>query len=331
MSFAAGVAQQLSERDKNMLSSEELKLKKDDLKLRRRMSLTDALYKKLNTTRGSSKPSNIDALRKSQLRLKDKVNKAIEEDELDDTAVEYFKKISQDPEATNDLINFLDGQASGPNSRVIKLNELPTILKILEDKNINQEEKRDLFAELDLINFGNVKEIGDFHSKIMKMTKGSSGSNRSMFFDIDPRYQSDIKESFELTTAQLNTLTGSILDKANDYLINNPEASNIKSVETKAAIDNINSKETLVKEKARRVLFNYYLTPNFADEIIKNPLFETLVNKPSFNSLLRSSEKMREDFLVTENMAKKDSRLKNFIGQTISFYYGGNGNYYPIL
>ena len=53
--------------------------------------------------------------------------------------------------------------------------------------------------------------------------------------------------------------------------------------------------------------------------------------KLGFTSLLKNSQGTRKEVLVSDEMARKDPRLSEFVGQKIFFYYGGNGIYYPSI
>ena len=75
-------------------------------------------------------------------------------------------------------------------------------------------------------------------------------------------------------------------------------------------------------------------SPDFsplANLVLAEPQYRDLKGKLSFTSLLKNSQGTTKEVLVSEDMARKDPRLSEYVGQKIFFYYGGNGIYYPSI
>ena len=188
-----------------------------------------------------------------------------------------------------------------------------------------------MFKELELVDLKDPDDFVDLYTKIMKIDTNSYGDRRNIFITTDLGLDIDAKKSIDLSSSQLNDITGLIVSQARNYLKNNPNAADEKSRETTAAISNINSSDQGVKENARGILFNYYLTPNFVDQVLAEPQYRDLKGKLSFTSLLKNSQGTTKEVLVSKDMARKDPRLSEYVGQKIFFYYGGNGIYYPSI
>jgi len=321
MSFAVGMVRELDK-------IREEKLKRDELTLNRRLSLINAFYDKRKSASKLPKGYENNVIIESDLYLNNLVSKAVENNEYDDTTKNFVNKIKNDPYAVVDLVKFLKSQASDKN-RIFKLSDLPTIVSVIDNPNQTNKEKFDLFKELDLVDLKDENDFVDLYTKIMDIDTNDFGSRRNTFITTPLETKIDAKESIELSSAQLNEITKLIVSEARSYTINNPDSSNIQSRETQAALKNIDSSEPAVKEKARGVLFNYYLTTNFVDQILIDPQFKDLKGKLGFTSLLKNSQGTSKEVLVDSNMVKKDSRLRDYLGQKIFFYYGGNGVYYP--
>jgi len=319
-----------AQRDQNVLASKKLKMQEDELKLNRRLSLIDLTYKKLGSSRKPIKGYEEPVMLESNLFLNDLVNKSKENDEFDETTKNFISKIQSDPHAVVDLVKFLKSQASDKD-RVFKLNDLPTVVSIIQNPKQTEEEKFDLVKELELVDLKDPDDFVDLYTKIMKIDTNSYGDSRNIFITTDLGLDIDAKESIDLSSSQLNDITGLIVSQARNYLKNNPNAADEKSRETTAAISNINSSDQGVKENARGILFNYYLTPNFVDQVLAEPQYRDLKGKLSFTSLLKNSQGTTKEVLVSEDMARKDPRLSEYVGQKIFFYYGGNGIYYPSI
>ena len=325
-----GLERFFAQRDQNVLASKKLKMQEDELKLNRRLSLIDLAYKKIGSSRKPIKGYEEPVMLESNLFLNDLVNKAKENNEFDETTEKFISKIQSDPHAVVDLVKFLKSQASDKD-RVFKLNDLPTVVSIIQNPKQTEEEKFDLFKELELVDLKDPDDFVDLYTKIMKIDTNSYGDNRNIFITTDLGLDIDAKESIDLSSSQLNDITGLIVSQARNYLKNNPNAADEKSRETTAAISNINSSDQGVKENARGILFNYYLTPNFVDQVLAEPQYRDLKGKLSFTSLLKNSQGTTKEVLVSEDMARKDPRLSEYVGQKIFFYYGGNGIYYPSI
>ena len=325
-----GLERFFAQRDQNVLASKKLKMQEDELKLNRRLSLIDLTYKKLGSSRKPIKGYEEPVMLESNLFLNDLVNKAKENNEFDETTEKFISKIQSDPHAVVDLVKFLKSQASDKD-RVFKLNDLPTVVSIIQNPNQTEEEKFDLFKELELVDLKDPDDFVDLYTKIMKIDTNSYGDNRNIFITTDLGLDIDAKKSIDLSSSQLNDITGLIVSQARNYLKNNPNAADEKSRETTAAISNINSSDQGVKENARGILFNYYLTPNFVDQVLAEPQYRDLKGKLSFTSLLKNSQGTTKEVLVSKDMARKDPRLSEYVGQKIFFYYGGNGIYYPSI
>jgi len=321
MSFAVGMVRELDK-------IREEKLKRDELTLNRRLSLINAFYDKRKSASKLPKGYENNVIIESDLYLNNLVSKAVENNEYDDTTKNFVNKIKNDPYAVVDLVKFLKSQASDKN-RIFKLSDLPTIVSVIDNPNQTNKEKFDLFKELDLVDLKDENDFVDLYTKIMDIDTNDFGSRRNTFITTPLETKIDAKESIELSSAQLNEITKLIVSEARSYTINNPDSSNIQSRETQAALKNIDSSEPAVKEKARGVLFNYYLTTNFVDQILIDPQFKDLKGELGFTSLLKNSQGTSKEVLVDSNMVKKDSRLRDYLGQKIFFYYGGNGVYYP--
>ena len=325
-----GLERFFAQRDQNVLASKKLKMQEDELKLNRRLSLIDLTYKKLGSSRKPIKGYEEPVMLESNLFLNDLVNKAKENNEFDETTENFIGKIQSDPHAVVDLVKFLKNQASDKD-RVFKLNDLPTVVSIIQNPKQTKEEKFDLFKELELVDLKDPDDFVDLYTKIMKIDTNSYGDRRNIFITTDLGLDIDAKKSIDLSSSQLNDITGLIVSQARNYLKNNPNAADEKSRETTAAISNINSSDQGVKENARGILFNYYLTPNFVDQVLAEPQYRDLKGKLSFTSLLKNSQGTTKEVLVSKDMARKDPRLSEYVGQKIFFYYGGNGIYYPSI
>ena len=325
-----GLERFFAQRDQNVLASKKLKMQEDELKLNRRLSLIHTFYDKSKSALKPTKGYEDNVMIESNLYLNDLVAKAAENNEYDDTTKDFITKVQSDPHAVVDLVKFLKNQASDKD-RVFKLNDLPTVVSIIQNPKQTKEEKFDLFKELELVDLKDPDDFVDLYTKIMKIDTNSYGDRRNIFITTDLGLDIDAKKSIDLSSSQLNDITGLIVSQARNYLKNNPNAADEKSRETTAAISNINSSDQGVKENARGILFNYYLTPNFVDQVLAEPQYRDLKGKLSFTSLLKNSQGTTKEVLVSKDMARKDPRLSEYVGQKIFFYYGGNGIYYPSI
>ena len=325
-----GLERFFAQRDQNVLASKKLKMQEDELKLNRGLSLINTFYDKSKSALKPTKGYEDNVMIESNLYLNDLVAKAAENNEYDDTTKDFITKVQSDPHAVVDLVKFLKNQASDKD-RVFKLNDLPTVVSIIQNPKQTKEEKFDLFKELELVDLKDPDDFVDLYTKIMKIDTNSYGDRRNIFITTDLGLDIDAKKSIDLSSSQLNDITGLIVSQARNYLKNNPNAADEKSRETTAAISNINSSDQGVKENARGILFNYYLTPNFVDQVLAEPQYRDLKGKLSFTSLLKNSQGTTKEVLVSKDMARKDPRLSEYVGQKIFFYYGGNGIYYPSI
>ena len=218
-----GLERFFAQRDQNVLASKKLKMQEDELKLNRRLSLIDLTYKKLGSSRKPIKGYEEPVMLESNLFLNDLVNKAKENNEFDETTEKFISKIQSDPHAVVDLVKFLKSQASDKD-RVFKLNDLPTVVSIIQNPNQTEEEKFDLFKELELVDLKDPDDFVDLYTKIMKIDTNSYGDRRNVFITTDLGLDIDAKKSIDLSSSQLNDITGLIVSQARNYLKNNPNA-----------------------------------------------------------------------------------------------------------
>ena len=323
-----GLERFFAQRDQNVLASKKLKMQEDELKLNRRLSLIDLTYKKLGSSRKPIKGYEEPVMLESNLFLNDLVNKAKENNEFDETTEKFISKIQSDPHAVVDLVKFLKSQASDKD-RVFKLNDLPTVVSIIQNPNQTEEEKFDLFKELELVDLKDPDDFVDLYTKIMKIDTNSYGDNRNIFITTPTELDIDQPRSITLEQKQLDSISQRFIPSAMQFIQSNvnsqdPDIRN-QVVETQNALDNLGNKQ--LQSKSMATLLKYYLEPKFIYDIVRDKNFIGIEKSGAFrdqlalNGIIIRNKNVTMDKEITQNLANMDSRLQDYVGQVVTFIY----------
>jgi hypothetical protein len=333
MGFFVGVERALAQRDQNVLASKKLKMQEDELRLNRRLSLVDAFHKKNLSASKPIKGYEDNVMIESDLYLNNLIKQASENNEYDDTTKNFITKIQSDAHAIVDLVKFLKNQASDKD-RIFKLNELPTIVSIIDNPNQTKREKFDLFKELELVDLTDEDDFVDLYKKVMDIDTTDFGSRRNVFITTPTEMDIDQTRSITLEQKQLDSISKRFIPSAQKFIQDNlnSQDSNIRNqvIETQSALDNLDNKN--LQSKSMATLLKYYLEPKFIYDIVRDKNFIGIEKSGAFrdqlalNGIIIRNKNVTMDKEITQNLANIDSRLQNYVGQVVTFIYDPTTN-----
>lgn len=285
------------------------KARQEDLITRREDALL-GLYLKGGGAAGKANKdtqSAAEAALKLQRRIKDS---GIE----DETTLNYLNNIISDPYASQEVLAFLEEQATDYD-RVINLQDLPTMISIIKAPT-SVEDKIDLFKEFEVVDLTNKEEYYKLAQRINNMT-GKSG--RTVFVDVQPG--AITKTDFAAREKQFDGVLQNVIRTARAGLENDPNRT-----QTQNALNNLNSSDPGQKADARDYLLSTFITPEFITSLEEENgsayrgLSENYLIKPYITtSVPQNQTTYPQPSAADINLLKenKDSEVyKNFFDET---------------
>ena len=347
MGFVAGIAKGFADTEQNILTSKKLsqedqriKLQEDQLKFNRKKMMIDAFYNGMGGFRSSTpKGYDRDSLIKANLKLSNMLKEAQEEKDFDENTINFYTRLQKDPHAVADFIGFINDQAKN-HDRVFNLDELPTVINILDNPRTSEQEKFDLFKELDILDFKNVDEVTALYTKIKELNTTHTGSNRNLFIQIAPETQINQPRLIKKNEDQVNSIVQMVVGTAQEFrntyaplVATEEELSETdrkikdKVIATEAALENLKSSESAVRAKAQSDLMSLHLTPSFIrTRVMGQAEFLGIESNPTFDSLLRNSTVV--SIYINQDRIDEDPSLEAYKNQFVNFYMAADGKYH---
>tara|TARA_Y100000593_G_scaffold74404_1_gene136918 strand:+ start:1511 stop:2527 length:1017 start_codon:yes stop_codon:yes gene_type:complete len=337
MSFFVGMERGLAQRDQNRIMQKKLDLKKDELAFNREMSLVNAFLDqkkgyKTAQPKGYDTQTLIDA-RNKLLSYSEKVDP----EDMDEATKKILTQAQEEPHLAVDIVNFIEDQAK-THSRVIKITELPTLINIMENPKLNNEQKFDIVKELELIDVNNKDQFKELMIKIKTLNGSELGINRNLRqFTLVPDIEAGIKgtELSKKQDKQVQDIGALIVPFAQTFVSNNPNSQDPKVLETQSALDNLRRsgsgpEMTALKNQALGTLYRLHLGSDFMRQyIIGQPQFIDLNQNILFDALSRAHTV--RTITVSQDNINEDPRLEGMLGQQIQVYLQADGKFEPIL
>ena len=300
------------------------KQRKEDLKNKREDTLL-SLYLAGEGGSGSTKSKNME----SAIEATSILQQRVKDSEINsEKALNFYNSVFEDPYAAQDVLNFLNEQASQFQND-ISLEDLPDIISIVNAPTTT-EDKIDLFREFELVDLSNKEEYFKLAKKIKNMTRKSG---RTAFIDIPSSTLIDPEKSIKRFDEQFELIGELLAMKGQEFLANNPDPSNEKSRLTQTAIEDLRNGTPEAKTLATQYLYKTYATegwlktqmesfPSTLKGIDKDPRMQSIISL--------SNPSNRTKITVTPEMVKKEPALQPYLNEEVEFELR-DGVYYPIL
>ena len=326
-----GFADALDKRDQNKFAQEQFNLKKDELAFNREMSLVNAFLdekKRYKTAqpKGYDTQTLIDA-RNKLLSYSEKVDP----EDMDEATKKILTQAQEEPHLAVDIVNFIEDQAKNYQN-VINITELPTLINIIENPRLDDEQKFDFIKELGLIDVNNKDQFKELMIKIKTLNGSELGINRDLrqyTLVTDPSVNVDDTKKITQDQKQVDTVGDMLFSSAFEFVKKNVNSDNpdIKQqvIETQNAIDNLNNKD--LKGKSIATFMQYYLEPQFIYDLLQTPAYSGLAKNSQFTGLLDiqgikiDNNNIFMDREVTQDLANIDPSLQDYVGQIITFIF----------
>ena len=169
----------------------------------------------------------------------------------DEETLSYLNNIASDPYASQDVLKFIDEQAT-EYDRVINLRDLPTMISIIEAPT-SDDDKIDLLKEFEVVDLTNKDEYYKLAERITNMT---TKNGRTVFVDIGPGVIQ--KTDFTAREKQFEGVLQNVIRTARANLENDPNR-----VETQTALNNLKSNDAGTRADARDYLLSTFIDPEF--------------------------------------------------------------------
>ena len=296
---AQAAADTLAQIDQNRFAQQQFNLKKDELAFNREMSLLNSYLdqKKAYSTKpkkGYDTQSLIDARNTLNSYIED-----IDPEDIDEATKKIITQAQEEPHLAVDIVNFIKDQATNYQN-VIKITELPTLINIIENPKLDDEQKFDFVKELDLIDINDRDQFKELMIKI----KNLSGSVDS--FNLLPSMFRNQVDSQEFA-GRLRTIREQV-------------------IETQNAIKNLSNKD--LKGKSIATFMKYYLEPQFIYDLMQTPAYSELSKNTEFTNLLNiqgikidNNNNIFMEREVTQDLVNINPSLQDYIGQIITFIF----------
>jgi len=168
----------------------------------------------------------------------------------DEETLNYLNNIASDPYASQDVLKFIDEQAT-EYDRVINLRDLPTMISIIEAPT-SDDDKIDLLKEFEVVDLTNKDEYYKLAERITNMT---TKNGRTVFVDIGPDVIA--KTDFTVREKQFEGVQKQVIRMAQVAVdSNHPEAMRIQS-----ELNNLGSSQSALVDRATEYLFEMFITP----------------------------------------------------------------------
>ena len=334
---AQAAADTLAQIDQNRFAQQQFNLKKDELAFNREMMALNSYLdqKKAYSTKpkkGYDTQSLIDARNTLKSYIED-----IDPEDMDEATKKIITQAQEEPHLAVDIVNFIKDQAKNYQN-VIKITELPTLINIIENPKLDDEQKFDFVKELDLIDINDRNQFKELMIKIKNLSGSELGIDRdlrqyTLVTDIETSIKQ--KELREKEDGQILGIATLLSNFAQRFVNESANPQDPKVVETLSALRDLGrsgsgSEITQLKNKAIGTLYRLHLGSDFMREyIIGNPLFMGLEKNRSFDALSRAHTV--RTITVSQDNINEDPRLEGMLGQQIQVYLQADGKFEPIL
>ena len=334
---AQAAADTLAQIDQNRFAQQQFNLKKDELAFNREMmALNSYLDQKKTYSTKPKKGYDTQSLIDARSTLKSYIED-IDPEDMDEATKKIITQAQEEPHLAVDIVNFIKDQAKNYQN-VIKITELPTLINIIENPKLDDEQKFDFVKELDLIDINDRNQFKELMIKIKNLSGSELGIDRNLrqytlVTDIETSIKQ--KELREKEDGQILGIATLLSNFAQRFVNESANPQDPKVVETLSALRDLGrsgsgSEITQLKNKAIGTLYRLHLGSDFMREyIIGNPLFMGLEKNRSFDALSRAHTV--RTITVNQDDINADPRLEGMLGQQIQAYLQADGKFEPIL
>jgi hypothetical protein len=238
-------------------------LKEDELSNEREKSLLGLYLAKLekqSTAKAGDKYRNA---AQASLRLQKRISGA----DLAEEDLAFFNNIIEDPFAAEEVLNFIDSQATEYGMRV-QLSDIPSMINIIQSP-ASTEDKIDYMS---LITGADLSDSSKYYEIAQQLSSITTAPGRTVITDVKPSTRVSSKLEEDRNDLMLGIIGGQLVGRAKAF-VNSSEAdsSNPQVRKIQNAINLIESGNKESIQVGREILMEEYLTPeNFMTDFVEN-------------------------------------------------------------
>ena len=329
---AQAAADTLAQIDQNRFAQQQFNLKKDELAFNREMMALNSYLdqKKAYSTKpkkGYDTQSLIDARNTLKSYIED-----IDPEDMDEATKKIITQAQEEPHLAVDIVNFIKDQAKNYQN-VIKITELPTLINIIENPKLDDEQKFDFVKELDLIDINDRNQFKELMIKIKNLSGSELGIDRDLrqyTLVTDPSVNIDTVKKITQDEKQIDAIGNMLFSSASTFVRENAKTTDPlireQVIETQNAIKNLSNKD--LKGKSIATFMKYYLEPQFIYDLMQTPAYSELSKNTEFTNLLNiqgikidNNNNIFMEREVTQDLVNINPSLQDYIGQIITFIF----------
>lgn len=239
------------------------RLKEKELESEREKSLLGLYLAKLEKQAATKTGDKYTTAAQASLRLQKRISGA----DLAEEDLAFFNNIIEDPFAAEEVLNFIDSQATEYGMRV-QLSDIPSMINVIQSP-ASTEDKIDYMS---LITGADLSDSSKYYEIAQQLSSITTAPGRTIITDVKPSTRVSSKLEEDRNELMLGIIGGQLVGRAKAFVrTNEADSQNPQVRKIQNAINLIESGNKESIQVGREILMEEYLTPeNFMTDFVEN-------------------------------------------------------------
>lgn len=239
------------------------RLKEKELESEREKSLLGLYLAKLEKQAETKTGDKYTTAAQASLRLQKRISGA----DLAEEDLAFFNNIIEDPFAAEEVLNFIDSQATEYGMRV-QLSDIPSMINVIQSP-ASTEDKIDYMS---LITGADLSDSSKYYEIAQQLSSITTAPGRTIITDVKPSTRVSSKLEEDRNELMLGIIGGQLVGRAKAFVrTNEADSQNPQVRKIQNAINLIESGNKESIQVGREILMEEYLTPeNFMTDFVEN-------------------------------------------------------------
>ena len=239
------------------------RLKEKELESEREKSLLGLYLAKLEKQAATKTGDKYTTAAQASLRIQKRISGA----DLAEEDLAFFNNIIEDPFAAEEVLNFIDSQATEYGMRV-QLSDIPSMINVIQSP-ASTEDKIDYMS---LITGADLSDSSKYYEIAQQLSSITTAPGRTIITDVKPSTRVSSKLEEDRNELMLGIIGGQLVGRAKAFVrTNEADSQNPQVRKIQNAINLIESGNKESIQVGREILMEEYLTPeNFMTDFVEN-------------------------------------------------------------
>jgi len=239
------------------------RLKEKELESEREKSLLGLYLAKLEKQAAAKTGDKYTTAAQASLRLQKRISGA----DLAEEDLAFFNNIIEDPFAAEEVLNFIDSQATEYGMRV-QLSDIPSMINVIQSP-ASTEDKIDYMS---LITGADLSDSNKYYEIAQQLSSITTAPGRTIITDVKPSTRVSSKLEEDRNELMLGIIGGQLVGRAKSFVKSSgadSENPQVRKIQNAINLIESGNKESI--QVGREILMEEYLTPeNFMTDFVEN-------------------------------------------------------------